>query len=218
MKRRRSLLNLVVMAVIAGTLVVVGLALKPDGRAGEPTGSQVAAATSQPFVVSVSSTTAPKVACDEPITHLTSFDRASLEVADLALVSTSVFVGTIRSISPAEWNTADGAPSEMASATFVRRMAAVEIVSGSNVAPGAIVSVALPGGTIGCDSYRLSGFVDAEVGDTVALFVQPVDADPETVGLGMARVGWPVGSDGRVQTPADGDLLPADFVSLAETR
>ena len=226
MSRLRSVLSLIATMAIGGALLLAVTQRPLDSPGSDPGGSQsTGTVVSRPSGPVADTTAASLPTCTDPLTHLTTFDRASVRVAELARVSTFVLEGTITSIGQAEWNTPDGRPSSTVSATDVRRIATVEVGSGvevggsgKNLDRGTSVSVALPGGTIGCDAYRLDGFVDADVGDRVVLFVQPVEADRAGAGLGMARVGWPVGMDGSVQTPEDGELLSGDLVSLAATR
>lgn len=209
------------MRRLSAALAVVLIAAVGPSNVGS---SRVAPSGSDTTTLSGATAAAPVNApnpdtsdCKEPLealTTLTIFDRYSEHIADLGRASTAVFEGTITTIGSAEWNTLDGKAPDHGGATLVRRMTTVRVgTAGKGVVDGD-VTVALPGGTIGCTTYQLGGFADVHVGDRIVLFVEQF-GETKLQGLGMATVGWLVGPDGMVDTPEDGVMDATRVVELA---
>lgn len=219
MTRFSGILSLVATVLLAGGLLLLVLDRVPDAGS-TPQSSLQPTEGPAPVESSAPDPTALPVDdgdCTDPLVHLTTVDRFSETVESLAIGSTAAFVGTIVSIGPTEWNTPDGSPSDSRLATSVRRMAIVDVVGkGKGVARGSTVTIAFPGGTIGCDTFTMEGFADVKAGDTVVLFVETVpEFDPSKAGhLGMATVGWLVDPSGKVQTPEEGALTQATVQSM----
>jgi len=212
MNRASSLLGLVAIVALAGGFLLVMVPRMPSTGSTGPQPSEQPTASPPPAASAAPAPTGAAVKsgdCQSALAHLTTDDRASETVEDLASASSAAFAGTVTSIGPAEWNTPDGKPTEDTSATAVRRMATVKVKgNGKGVTDGSTVTVAFPGGTIGCDLYQMSGFAEMKQGDSVVLFVEslPGAETAKVTNLGMATVGWKVQPNGSVRTPEEGEL------------
>lgn len=220
MNRVSGILGLVAIVLLAGGFLFVTTRTPKTVGSTPQSSAQPSDSAPSPGVIDAPAATVVAVKpgdCPDPLTHLTSFDRVSETVDFLTKSSSAVLAGTILSIGPTQWNTPDGSkPTDMTMATSVRRMATIAVQgNGKGATDGSTVSVALPGGTIGCDTYRLSGFAEVNKGDSVVLFVEPVAGGrtANATDLGMATIGWLVGPNGKVTTPEDGDLTTASVLS-----
>jgi hypothetical protein len=146
-------------------------------------------------------------------------DGAPPTVEILTRVASSAFVGTITEVGPARWNTVDGeAPSRDAiEGDSVVRLAKVQVtepISGAAGADGA-VTVALPGGQMGCDVFEDADIpLEVEPGDTYVFFV----GSPGRLHVGegdLATAMWPVSPTGAVATPTEGTMSVEELVRLA---
>lgn len=89
-----------------------------------------------------------------------------------------------------------------------------ELAKGVGV--GQSVTFRIPGGLIGCDRYFVVGFPDAamKAGAKVAFFLGSGGLTA-TDGLDKAYAisAWPVGKDGRIETPEDGSVSVSELVT-----
>jgi len=215
-RRIGSLLAVLVVAV--GFVALVGYRSSPSGAGAGPASTPpviraaaVAVETAQP----ATDNQTLDAECKDPIVHLSTFDRASERVANLGRWSTNVVDGVILAIGKAEWNTPDGLPPEQGLATFVVRHATVRVRDATKSKATGDVDVLLPGGTIGCDTYRLASVANIKVGYRVVLFLQATASTDSTESI-IAGDAWLVRSDGTVTTPEDGDLSVQELIDLAD--
>lgn len=122
--------------------------------------------------------------------------------------------GTYGAIGKAEWDTVDRLPPDSGSAADVVRPVAVRVTQATGSNTTGDMDTLVPGGTIGCVTYRRQGVADVKVGDRVVLFLQSISTTDSIESI-MATDAWVVRSDGIVATPDDGDLTVERLFDLA---
>lgn len=148
------------------------------------------------------------VAC---LNFVSNLDRPS-DVRSLAQTSAAAVIGTVLDVSSAKWATADGnAPAGRYAPTAleVYRVAHLKVkaVGRGQVAPGSVLTVRFPGGSIGCDNFMLSGSAEPTPGRDLAVFLGAIpslhaaaSADSDVVEALQVNGGQIVGPDGEAMT------------------
>lgn len=153
------------------------------------------------------------------LTHLTTLDGPEPTIANLALVSSAAVVAKIESISAGRFNTADGSrPAEGATlATSVVRTIGLQVtdVLTGTVQTGSL-EVAAHGGTIGCETWELTGQPPLEVGAEVVLFLDDVlDVTGKPIDMPAILQAMPVSAGDVVVTPVEGEMPLATLTVLS---
>ncbi|MBA2381574.1 MAG: hypothetical protein H0V73_05625 [Chloroflexi bacterium] len=151
------------------------------------------------------------------LTRMTTYDRMVTTPAEDAANSQTVVVGRVTGVGAAQWNTPGGrAPvtrperSEAADVIRLIRIEVEETIRGVPVAP--VITIWIPGGTIGCQRYLMGGFMDdIAIGDRYLVFVGDDSPRNGLVGVLQAWQLWPI--DGpRVTTEFVPNLSLADVL------
>ena len=227
MSRLRAAVSLIATVLTAGILAVVVLLRTP---AGGPVGSEgaktpAAQAPAGAIAPQVSGAAAPAAAeavgqvaeARDCVTHVTSYDRVSPTVSHETSSASLAIIGTVSAMAPPRWNTSDGAApaAYVTAATTVYRLITFSVDSTLKGTAGKSIQLRLPGGRAGCEAFLPDGVpVDINVGDRLAIFVQNLPAlDANGAPAPTAVDAWPVGTDGTIQTPADGTMTVSIFAS-----
>lgn len=234
----RRLLDLVALAVVAGTLVWVVAAGNRDPGAVGPLSSEPLPSNSSAATLSAQNSLVPSLEtapvptalslgpCGNYVVDIVR-QRDFYSVAGLSSFSEGVVVARIVTVGEGQWATKDGTPpmSEVGlddAAYNVYRNLVVQVTdvgkrsgraSGINV--GQKLSVRVLGGTIGCRTYALSDDLAYAAGDDVALFLgrQPTLASLDGETLDAIDV-WPI--KGGLVEGRSGPLAPADLLAQSE--
>jgi hypothetical protein len=110
------------------------------------------------------------------LVHGTTTDRLVTTPAQDATSSLTVLVGRVNGVGSAQWNTTDSQPpgqidQDAGSVLRLVRIAVESTIRGVPVP--AVITVWIPGGTIGCQQYLIGGFgSDIAVGDRYVVFLR----------------------------------------------
>jgi hypothetical protein len=217
---------LAVRAQTGNTPSQVGSASSSTSAATQ-SGTASQSATAAQSVVTSPATTSTGVsvtACGSSArSELSIEDGVNPTVANWTRASQMVAIGTVISIGPARWNTADG--SEPAFTAQGNPPAWAEIyrhvtLSIQRTAKGAVATVLtarLLGGTVNCYTYSRSGAPAPAVNGSYAVFL---GVSTDSTGFTTTQLtlfdAWPVAADGTITTPMDGTLSVAAFVSAVQ--
>jgi hypothetical protein len=183
--------------------------------------SDLPPATDDPAVVPALDPDEPPVQlAGECLTRMTIIDYAfDPTVPFLTREAASVVLGRVRAVGSGRWNSANGAPPrDLENQTMpVIRLVRVEVertVTGVAV-PGTIV-VWVPGGTIGCQTWRQTGDPGPLApGDPFALFLGWREPAFRMENLRSTGAWFPIDAAGHIQ--ADGRDLTVDaFIDLVQ--
>ena len=150
--------------------------------------------------------------------HLTMVDEAPITTELAASISSSIVIASVADEGPGRWRTDDNkAPAFRASGTDVMRLLRLAVRENLGQPVSQDVVVWVPGGSIGCDVYMVTGFQqDLARGDTYAFFL---DANQSPTGglKGVPRVLWiwPVEKT-TVVTPNEGTVDLGTFEARAK--
>ncbi len=202
-----------VRARVFGGLCALSVALTAVGCVGggaSPSGYVKIPATDDGTV----RTPLPAPSCvDESIIAEQSMNPRTM--ADLATKSAVVVVGTFGGYGTALWNTPDGKrPSaadlqNQSKAPMLERPASIVVETAIRPAGPGGLEATVRGGRLGCDRITLTDddTQDLIVGSRYLFFMSPLDdingklsPDPSVLDA------WPVGGDGFVQTPHEGNV------------
>ncbi len=219
--------------LILGALIIVLVVARPgpsSGAAGAAT-DLAGGSTAVPFAAPVTpplvddqpaaaADLAPGPDAEPPIGecahHTGMYETVEpLTVTMLAGSSRAVIVGEIGEIGPARWNTPDGkAPAEdwEVGAARVIRLFTIINERSLRVDAGEVGPVGwVRGGAIGCHTFSIVGVPDLKVG---ARYVFVLGGNHPSVGKSTALEAiaiMPFDADGRVQTPNEGAMSPAEL-------
>lgn len=133
----------------------------------------------------------------------------------------AVLIGRVEEMGTARWNTDSGERPE--GTRWPRNgmiyrpvtIAVDRLVKGSVSIP--TLTIWHLGGTVGCDHFSVAGQTDLEVGSEYALFLDLA------LGISGQRVtqlfdgdAWPLGENGKVQSPLEGDFSVDSFVEAVK--
>lgn len=226
MSRFRAALSLIATILLAGALAVAVLLRVPEvvpvGSSSNtpstrtPAGARVPAASAA--AAPVAAAAVGQVAeARECVTHRTTYDRVPPTLGQETSSASLAIVGTVSAVASARWNTSDGsAPAaDVAAASTVYRLVTLKVDSAMKGNPGPSIQLRAPGGRAGCEAFIPDGVpVDINVGDKLAIFAQNLPAlDANGANAPTVVDAWLVGSDGTIQTPADGTLTVSSFTS-----
>lgn len=227
MSRLRTAVSLIATVLIAASLAGVVLVRAFPGASAESEGAkapttQAPAGAVAPRVSAATAPVAPAAVgqlaeARDCVTHVTSYDRVTPTVKQETSSASLAIVGTVSAVDAARWNTPDGAApvASVTAATTVYRLVTFSVDSALKGSVGKSIQLRLPGGRAGCETFLPEGVpVDINVGDRLAIFVQNLPAlDANGAPAPTAVDAWPVGTDGTIQTPADGTMTVSMFVS-----
>ena len=131
--------------------------------------------------------------------HATMTDRLMTTPAQDATSSLTVLVGRVSGVGAAQWNTSDGQPPGEVDqdAGSVLRLVRIDVESTiRGVAVPAVITVWIPGGTIGCQQYLIGGFrSDLAVGDRYVVFLRSGLPRTGLTGVFQAWQLWSISGD-----------------------
>jgi hypothetical protein len=145
-------------------------------------------------------------------------------VRDLANLSDGVVVGTITNVGKGEMDPID--PNTQPTAAYVHTPVTLKVTtvvkpSASNArltSIGGVIVVRLQGGTVGCTTYRIAGYLVPTVGNSIAVFLSPSTPPAGSTvkyDYGVLQA-WSI-QNGTVTSPAGTTSSLASFLSAAAT-
>lgn len=160
---------------------------------------------------------APQPLADHCNDYGTMVERAATTIEMDTLASDAVVVGRVSDVGAAQWNTPDSLPPTRPDidATRVMRLIRVEVESTVVGQAIPVLTLWIPGGTIGCNSFGISGIPqEFKDGERYAFFVG--SAGPRT-GLDSVlevREMWPIENEAII-SPVEGRIPLATFLERA---
>ena len=140
--------------------------------------------------------------------HYAIVDRMVTTPAQDAAGSTSVVIARATAVGAAQWNAPDGRPRDQwAVGPFdVMRLVRLEVETTIHGAvQPEVITVWVPGGTIGCDEFRLSGIPDLAPGGRYVVFLNATATRTAQAGVVGAWQLWSISGD-SVGTPQVGPV------------
>lgn len=225
-----SFLSLLVVV----TIVVVGLALARASRDVTGPGS---VGSPQPVTAESSPSASPSVppSPDAPgtsrcVTEIAYGVKVANTVAGESAFSDLVVTGTVLSVSPARWATADGTmpvtvndrPPGVGQVYRVIRVKVTGVgkatgLAGARAGVGQVIEVRIIGGTIGCSTFQVAGEPEVVPGLDIALFLldgsqPPLKAAPPADFDVFDN--WAI-AGGRVKGPDGTEMTPEAFLAAS---
>lgn len=148
-------------------------------------------------------------------------DRANPSIRGASAASEAAITASVVEIGPARWGTPDGTQpvvtDRIPSPLSVYRLARVKVlgVGHGPLAAGDLVTVRVPGGSIGCSTFEVGGYPDFAPGEPVALFLGALPSLSRAPGAGFDVVDALPIVDGRVRTLDGTDVSVENFLAIS---
>ncbi len=205
MKLTGSFVRLVTSLIVCST-VVIACSVAPNATQPEGAGAQAKTAEPTPAFTG------------DCLTLVVEAGEASRAINDLRRDATTVVVGTFVGYGEAQWTTPDGhrptaAEFQADSARLVRPLE-IQLPGEVKGAREAANHAVQRGGTSGCDNVSYSNEPTLVEGQKYVFFLVPLLASNQSQTEEFLVLDeFPVGGDGRVNTPVDGVLTMDEFTA-----